>query len=1063
MSQEFSFHLPTFLQECRRSSLQAYENLKILGQQLSAPSTQKQARRAFAELEDHFAENHDESMKMLHFEIDKLVIDGEDTPNNTLTILQLPSIFTPENWSFTFFEGLLRYQNDEFFHQTVAEIGCGNGWITLALAKKCSPTLIYGLDINPKAILCSNINLYLNALDKNGEIKYDREGKSLLDRVQFHTSDLLQFCLDQKIVLDRILGCIPQVLSPDVDLLPQIIAETASDESLYALSNYCAKQGVIEDQFGLGLIARTIEEAIACTKSNGKLILNLGGRPGKAVLERLFTRRGLKGKMIWQTKIEQAADTDIDELVAIETHSAHRFEFFMTPHSTEPISARTAQAYQEHGGRIYHALNVVEVELKNTRKLQTLFSFLKKEELQNVRSALDLDSEDPLLVEEKLSFLSRIVEKNQKQESYPYEDTRGTLAFRRHLAEFFRSYWNLPLSAKNILVAPNRIDVVKNIFTIYGSKKALVKAKLCSSLPSTWCQGQNPQDPFVLEAPQQCDLICKFISVYKPQLVVCSLKDHELLTQDSFTHLIATSQKEGAHLVLDISNCVEFSTGAKSNGVYDFLAEHALPTHVTLLCGLVHNRVFQDFELAFVISENETLLSLLTSAAELTYSRPSILLQDYYDHILHDLLSFRVKVEKQTAPLRIRHPQTDSTPVEHCQSCSAAFTHPAFQSNTLPLDGKTIRLDYGENALPAPPLLKSLILEGLARQNISAEEAALEKELLSYLQEKFGVTSQASLFLANGISPLFAQIALFCKEENLTLFFPKGTYGYFVACALFFKVPVRWIETRETDAFKITPETLNSALRSVEKNTQQRACIFLNAPVVNPTGQIYSLQEIENLAHVCAENKSFLVMDSIFTGLEFEPISTQRIVPILSATLKTDFVLLGGFSKVFAAGGLRFGYATTPHTKLQKCFAQMPATPMPSALRYAFKKFIAQIPQNLALQTHLQQQTDLLKKRAQILTQTLTTQGWDVLPCSGGLFLVAKPTSWVGKSTLIKKENNEEHVTINLKNIHEVLFYKTGILINGTEWTGLDSYCRFVLSVTESQFNESLEKLGSVW
>jgi len=71
---------------------------------------------------------------------------------------------------------------------------------------------VYGLDINPRAVKVSWINLYLNALDENGQPVYDAEKKTLLDRVEFHESDLLSYCREKDIQLERIVGCIPQVI-----------------------------------------------------------------------------------------------------------------------------------------------------------------------------------------------------------------------------------------------------------------------------------------------------------------------------------------------------------------------------------------------------------------------------------------------------------------------------------------------------------------------------------------------------------------------------------------------------------------------------------------------------------------------------------------------------------------------------------------------------------------------------------------------------------------------------------------------------------------------------------
>lgn len=75
---------------------------------------------------------------------------------------------------------------------------------------------VYGLDINPRAVKVSWINLFLNALDDSGLAIYDAEGKTLLDRVEFHESDLLDYCRKNNIQLERIVGCIPQVLQKSI-------------------------------------------------------------------------------------------------------------------------------------------------------------------------------------------------------------------------------------------------------------------------------------------------------------------------------------------------------------------------------------------------------------------------------------------------------------------------------------------------------------------------------------------------------------------------------------------------------------------------------------------------------------------------------------------------------------------------------------------------------------------------------------------------------------------------------------------------------------------------------
>jgi hypothetical protein len=59
-----------------------------------------------------------------------------------LTTMVIPSIFVPEDWSFTFYEGLNRDQDSIFKDKTVAELGCGNGWISIAISEKWMPSKV---------------------------------------------------------------------------------------------------------------------------------------------------------------------------------------------------------------------------------------------------------------------------------------------------------------------------------------------------------------------------------------------------------------------------------------------------------------------------------------------------------------------------------------------------------------------------------------------------------------------------------------------------------------------------------------------------------------------------------------------------------------------------------------------------------------------------------------------------------------------------------------------------------------------------------------------------------
>ena len=1071
----WSFNRTTFLNSCKKSTVQTFENLKELLNYLDNPTTRIKARCALTELIHFFSnlESGHEAIQNYHFSIDKLITDGDESSPNTLLLLQLPSIFTPEDWSFTFYEGLARYPNSEFHHRTLAELGCGNGWISIALAKKCSPQKIYGLDINPKAIICARINLYLNALDNTGQPYIDSEGKSILERVQFHDSDLLGYCLDNKIKLDKVIGCIPQVLAPDSSLISDMIPENITDETLYALSNYCSKQGYIEDQFGLGLIARAVEESLEAMKASGKIILNLGGRPGKAVLDRLLTRRGFKVTTVWQTKIEQAGDTEIIPLVEIEKNSSYRFEFYMGANSSDSISARTAYAYSQNGGRIYHSLLVVEAEMRDNYKMKKLLRLLKKEEYVDARSGLDLTYQDRSLVEEKISFLSKLSERLSSNSALNYEDVRGENSFRRHISEYFRTYWRIPITAKSVLIAPSRIAAIKNIFSIYDIKKAIVDKELCKDLPHEWVQAEiseSSQKIIVIESPKQCELVCKLISLISPELVVCSLSDYEIRGQDSFRRLIETTEKFGSRLIIDFSNGFDLSSNPKGNGIFEYLSDQPLPAHVSLICGFIHNRLYSDLEVTFLLSENESFISSFCNAAELTFSRASVILQEYYNTILFDLLSFHVRNNKREKTQSLRLPVLESASFldkfpGYSNSCSLSFQHPAIRfsyHNNLSI--KTVRLDIGENCFPTPNFLKASIFEGFVRQNISNSEVNLEDEIAILLGKRFGlkIKNVDNIIVANGVSPLFSGICEYCAINKQSILIPTGNYGYFEAAAIFHGADILKFTTSYDNHFKMDSIKLNKVLSEIKR----KVWIFLNAPIVNPTGAYYSIEEVTKIFKVAEKHEAIVILDTIFSELEFnKKIMTYDIQNIIKMHApKLNFILLGGVSKELAAGGLRIGFGYSDSKSLQNAMKRGINYYIPLTIRYAARKIYSILnSSNEDISKYFVEQNTFLQQRSERLIQVLLQNGWEPLDSHGGLFVIAKPTKMIGKKIRILKDNEEIIMLIRSNNIHEVLFYKTGLLINGSDWTGVPDYCRFVLSVTEQEFESAIEKLKIFW
>lgn len=112
------------------------------------------------------------------------------------------------------------------------------------------------------------------------------------------------------------------------------------------------------------------------------------------------------------------------------------------------------------------------------------------------------------------------------------------------------------------------------------------------------------------------------------------------------------------------------------------------------------------------------------------------------------------------------------------------------------------------------------------------------------------------------------------------------------------------IETHDTEHFKITPEKLRSALSSKSK------CVIINSPS-NPTGAVYTKEELNALKEVIETNDLLVISDEIYEKLIYGS-HTHTSIAELSSTMQERTLLINGVSKSYAMTGWRIGYTAAP-------------------------------------------------------------------------------------------------------------------------------------------------------
>ena len=118
-------------------------------------------------------------------------------------------------------------------------------------------------------------------------------------------------------------------------------------------------------------------------------------------------------------------------------------------------------------------------------------------------------------------------------------------------------------------------------------------------------------------------------------------------------------------------------------------------------------------------------------------------------------------------------------------------------------------------------------------------------------------------------------------------------------------VPVE-VRAQASANFKITAEQLEAAI------TDKTKMFMLNSPS-NPTGMVYTREELEALAAVCEKHGIYVLADDIYCNLVYDGIEYTSIASV-SPAMKEQCIVVNGVSKSYAMTGWRVGYTLSNPT-----------------------------------------------------------------------------------------------------------------------------------------------------
>jgi len=111
------------------------------------------------------------------------------------------------------------------------------------------------------------------------------------------------------------------------------------------------------------------------------------------------------------------------------------------------------------------------------------------------------------------------------------------------------------------------------------------------------------------------------------------------------------------------------------------------------------------------------------------------------------------------------------------------------------------------------------------------------------------------------------------------------------------------LHTTEEKGFKFTAEEFKAAI------TPKTKAIVLNSPS-NPTGMVYTEEELKAIADVAVENNIFVISDEIYEYLVYDGVKHTSIASF-GEKIKDLTIIINGVSKTYAMTGWRIGYTAS--------------------------------------------------------------------------------------------------------------------------------------------------------
>lgn len=277
--------------------------------------------------------------------------------------------------------------------------------------------------------------------------------------------------------------------------------------------------------------------------------------------------------------------------------------------------------------------------------------------------------------------------------------------------------------------------------------------------------------------------------------------------------------------------------------------------------------------------------------------------------------------------------------------------------------------------------------QGFTKYTPTAGTEELRRAVAGRFREKNGIEcDEKNIVVSSGAkSSLYHAVSALVDEGDEVIIPSPYWVTYTEQVELCGGVPVL-VKTTAENGYKMTAGQLENAI------TDKTRCLIINSPC-NPTGAVYTCDELKSIAEVCEKRAIDVISDEIYENLVFGD-SVFVSFATLSEYAKNHTVTINGVSKSYAMTGWRIGYLCAP-AEVAKAISAMQGHTTSNACSISQFASVAAIEHGDEFICEMRAE---FERRRNVLVKNLTcVDGLEFCVPDGAFYLFADVSAFYGR------------------------------------------------------------------